>query len=411
VSGTQTNTDKEQLWIDHSAASAFPNYIYVCWHNGNSAFAARRTGPAGSWGAPIQISGAETTGTAIGCDVKTNSAGDAFVFYPDTGSSRIYYVKSTNGGTSWSAPATAAATIDSYDIGVPAFASRRELIYATGGAYKAGTTNNVYVAYNDLTGATGCTAPANEPGTNAASTCKTRIWVARSTNGGTSWTKAMINNQASLNDQFNPWLAVDETTGRVSVMYYDTVNDSTRKKSDVYYQTSTDGAVTWSTPTKVTTAMTDETAASANLGNQYGDYNGMSGYNNIFLPSWTDRRNNAKEEIWTASISETTVSCPAVSAFVSGPSSEPLHVSSTYTASYSGATLTSPQYWWSMRFNSPTTGWSSWSTPFQSSGPTTTASLNSCGYNQFELKVEIRVAGCPSALGSGSEVVTITGAC
>jgi hypothetical protein len=39
-------------------------------------------------------------------------------------------------------------------------------------------------------------------------------------------------------------------------------------------------------------------------------------------------------------------------------------VSSTYTASYTGATLPSPQYWWSMRFHSPTSGWSSWSTPF-----------------------------------------------
>ena len=63
--------------------------------------------------------------------------------------------------------------------------SRRDLIYATGGAYKSAATNNVYVAYNDLTGTTGCTLPANEPGTNASSTCKTRIWVARSTDGGT----------------------------------------------------------------------------------------------------------------------------------------------------------------------------------------------------------------------------------
>ncbi len=50
----------------------------------------------------------------------------------------------------------------------------------------------------------------------------------------------MINNQASLNDQFNPWLAVDETNGQIAVMYYDTVDDSTRKKTDVYYQASFD---------------------------------------------------------------------------------------------------------------------------------------------------------------------------
>jgi hypothetical protein len=46
-----------------------------------------------------------------------------------------------------------------------------------------------------------------------------------------------------------------------------------------------------------------------------------------------------------------------------------------------------------------------------SSGASTTASVNSCGYDQFELKVEIRTVGCLSDLGSASEVVTITGAC
>ena len=50
--------------------------------------------------------------------------------------------------------------------------------------------------------------------------------------------------------------------------------------------------------------MTDETVAGANLGNQYGDYNGLSAYERVLFPSWTDRRNNAREEIWTAHIDE-----------------------------------------------------------------------------------------------------------
>ena len=99
------------------------------------------------------------------------------------------------------------------------------------------------------------------------------------------------------------WLVVDPTTGAVGVMYYDTVNDSTRKKTDVYFQVSNDGGVTWGTPTKVTTAMTNETITGADSGNQYGDYNSLSGYAGLFFPSWTDRRSGAKEEIWTAPIS------------------------------------------------------------------------------------------------------------
>lgn len=310
VSGTQTNTDKQMQWIDHSASSPYANNNYVIWHNGAPAYMNRRT--SSGWGTPIKVSGTETTGTAIGADVKTNSAGDVFGFYPDTGSRGIYIVKSTNGGTSYSTPVRIVTTYDSYDIGVPSFNNRRILIYVSGGAYRNGTTNNVYALWADLSGDTGCTAAANEPGSSVSSTCKTRIWFSRSTDGGATWSaRVKINNQAGLNDQFNPFIAVDETNGNLGAIYYDTVADAGRKKVDVYYQLSTDGGVTWQAAVKVTTAMTDETISGADSGNQFGDYNSLSGYGNAFFPSWTDRRNNAKEEIWTAKI--TTSSTPTYS--------------------------------------------------------------------------------------------------
>lgn len=312
ISGSQTNTDKQMQWVDHSGSSPYANNIYVIWHNGNPAYMNRRTSTG--WGTPIQISSSETTGTAIGADVKTNSGGDVFGFYPDTGSRGIYIVKSTNGGGSYAAPVRIVTTYDSYDIGVPAFSSRRILLYVSGGAYKNGTTNNVYALWTDLSGDTGCTTATNEPGTNASSTCKTRVWFSRSTDGGATWSaRVKINNQSSLNDQFNQFLAVDETTGTLGAIYYDTVNDPNRKKVDVYYQMSSDGGVTWDTPVKVTTAMTDETVTGADSGNQFGDYNGLSGYGNSFFPSWTDRRNNASEEIWTAKITTSTAATYSIS--------------------------------------------------------------------------------------------------
>jgi len=312
ISGSQTNTDKQMQWVDHSASSAYANNIYVIWHNGNPAFMNRRT--SSGWGTPIQVSDSQATGTCIGADVKSNSAGDVFGFFPDTGSRGIYVVKSTNGGTSYAAPVKLVTTYDSYDIGVPAFSSRRILVYVSGGAYKNGTTNNVYALWTDLSGDTGCTTASNEPGTSTTSTCKTRIWFSRSTDGGATWSaRTKINNQSGLNDQFNQFLAVDETNGTLGAIYYDTVNDSGRKKVDVFYQMSTDGGATWGAAVKVTTAMTDETVAGADSGNQFGDYNSLSGYGNAFFPSWTDRRNNASEEIWTAKISTSTTPTYSIS--------------------------------------------------------------------------------------------------
>lgn len=76
---------------------------------------------------------------------------------------------------------------------------------------------------------------------------------------------------------------------------------------------STDGGSTWAAAVKVTTAMTDETIAGADSGNQFGDYNSLSGYGNAFFPSWTDRRSNAKEEIWTAKITTSSTPTYAIS--------------------------------------------------------------------------------------------------
>jgi uncharacterized protein (TIGR03437 family) len=302
-SGSQTRMDKPMMWIDHSPSSPYKDNIYVTYHNNQPAFMNRRTSTG--WQTPIQVSGAETTGTGIGGDVKTNSAGDVFGFWPDTGSGKIFVVKSTDGGVSYSSPVQVATTFDTYDIGIPAQSSRRVLIYMTAGAYRTASKNLVYAAWNDLSGESDCVRPGNEPGSNTASPCKMRIWFSRSTDGGATWSpKEMINNQSGLNDQFNPWLLVDETSGNLNIIYYDTVGDPGRKKVNVWYQSSSNDGAGWNPPVKVTTAQTDETSSGADSGNQFGDYNGLSGINGVFLPAWTDRRNNAREEIWTAKITD-----------------------------------------------------------------------------------------------------------
>ncbi len=303
VSGNHTGADKQIQWVDHSASSPFKNNVYVIWHNGDPAFVARRTSTG--WKPPVRVSGSETGGTAIGGDVKTNSAGHVFAFWPTTDNRKVFVAKSTNGGASFARPVQIGSTFDGYDIGIPSFNNRRALIYVSGGAYRTAAKNNVYAAWTDLSGASGCRSPANEPGNNAASACKTRIWFARSTDGGATWSAPrMINNRAGKTDQFNQWLAVDETNGRIGVIYYDTVGDATRKSTNLWYQGSANDGTTWSAPLKVTTARTDETGGGADLGNQYGDYNSLSGFMGKFFPSWTDRRSGQREGIWTAPIAD-----------------------------------------------------------------------------------------------------------
>src|ERR1700722_6164543 len=110
VADSQTGVDREALWIDHSPTSPYKDNMYLIWHNGAPCFVAVRQGPSGTWSAPQQISGSETTGTAIGSDIKTNAKGDVFAFWPDTVSQNLWVAKSTDGGSTFGTPVSLATT-------------------------------------------------------------------------------------------------------------------------------------------------------------------------------------------------------------------------------------------------------------------------------------------------------------
>ena len=85
-------------------------------------------------------------------------------------------------------------------------------------------------------------------------------------------------------------LALDEATGAMMVVYYDTILDPGRVKTNLWMQQSLDRGVSWTAPVRVTTAETDETSAGATSSFQYGDYIGLTGFAGNFFPCWTDRR-------------------------------------------------------------------------------------------------------------------------
>jgi hypothetical protein len=291
------------MWVDHNTSSRYKDHIYVIWHNGRPAFANYRD--SSGWHTPIRLSAAETTGTAIGSDITSNSAGSVFAVWPDTGSKRLFFVKSEDGGATFSSPRPIAKTLATFQISIPAFAQRSALVGVSVAAFKSGSRDDVYVSWLDLCGNPGCNTPDNEPGTDVNSTCKSRIWFTRSTDGGTTWTEPVrkINDASATSDQFNQKLAVDPETGVLGITYYDTGDGISRAKTNLMFQYSTDGGNTWSEkPTKVTEVSTDETTANADSGNQYGDYNGLSVAKGVFFPSWTDRREGKSESIFAARI-------------------------------------------------------------------------------------------------------------
>jgi len=321
-SGQQTSADKQMMWVDRSSASPFQDNIYVIWHNNRPAFVNRRDSTG--WHVPIPVSGAETTGTAIGSDITTNAAGEVFAVWPDTGSQNLFFVKSINGGANYTGPVVIARTFASFQIGVPSFANRSLLVGVSIAAFRNATRNDVYVAWADLSGEAGCNSPFDEPGSDINSPCRSRIWFTRSIDGGANWEVArQVNPSPGRSDQFNQKIAVDPQSGVLGIIYYGTGTGAARRKTDVFFQASANNGTTWSAPTKVTTAMTDETTRNADLGNQYGDYNGLTVARGVFLPCWTDRRDNRAESIYTARITVTAGAAGAPMINIAGQYEEP----------------------------------------------------------------------------------------
>jgi hypothetical protein len=121
----------------------------------------------------------------------------------------------------------------------------------------------------------------------------TDVWLARSTNGGKTWSKPLrVNNDPPGKHQFLTWMAIDQTTGYLYIVFYDRrAYDDLR--TDVYLAVSKDGGKTFSNE------QISEQPFTPSRYVFFGDYNHISAHNGVIRPIWT-RLDNGILSIWTA---------------------------------------------------------------------------------------------------------------
>ena len=142
------------------------------------------------------------------------------------------------------------------------------------------TTGNIYVVYTALD-----------------SNGSPRIFFAKSTNTGTSWSTPVIITDNPVNSPvFNPAIAVSADGTNVTVCFYDMRNDPNANQfADLYLAQSLDGGTTWRQPnTRVSTVSTDITLApNTEGGYMLGDYIGIAEATSTgpAVPIWIDTRN------------------------------------------------------------------------------------------------------------------------
>lgn len=126
----------------------------------------------------------------------------------------------------------------------------------------------------------------------------TDVWLVKSNDGGITWSAPIrVNNDAAGKQQFFTWMTIDQSTGYLYFVFYDRRNYS-GNETDVYMARSTDGGTTFQN-FKISQA---PFVPDANI--FFGDYINVSAQNNIVRPIWM-RMDSGKLSVLTALIDTT----------------------------------------------------------------------------------------------------------
>lgn len=203
------------------------------WYN-SRIFFSKSTDAGNTWNPNLMIGNGSDTLWNFGPHLVLDSFGNIYIGYPvqnqNNNNSDVYFTKSTDGGITFATPII---VNDSSDI-----------IYQAGGAIAVDSIGqNVYVVWEDRRNLS----------------YYTDIYLARSTDGGTSFLPALrVNDDFDSTKQSDPVVACDNSGQRVCVTWQD--KRDTLHNWDIYFSRSTDYGQTFETNYPINdTALTGDT--------------------------------------------------------------------------------------------------------------------------------------------------------
>ncbi len=121
-----------------------------------------------------------------------------------------------------------------------------------------------------------------------AATDDTDIVLQKSTDGGATWSTPSVVHSASTASQFLPWVTVDAETGTVYVAWLDARNDGSNEKVELFIARSTDGGSTF-TELPVAAASSDQSLGNAaRVAENYLEYLGVAAQSGVVYTLWPD---------------------------------------------------------------------------------------------------------------------------
>ena len=266
--------DKEWGTTDLSPTSPFVNTLYCSWTRfaaNTSILLIKSTDEGVTWNSPVTVS--DGAGGVQGSFPAVSSEGELYIVWRsyDSGG-QIRFDKSTDGGLTFGTDKIVSNSPDSW---FPHMA-----VDLSGGLFH----NYIYVVWDDLRNG------------------DDDVFLSVSSDGGDTWSPAQrINNDPISNgkDQYWPTIAISES-GEIVIMFYDARNTPSNDIIEAYIARSTDGGTTF------TNELVSTQASPTNIPNsdvRFGDYIHIDFYGGNIVPVWTDERAGGFDmDIYTATI-------------------------------------------------------------------------------------------------------------
>ncbi len=302
-----SNAEQTDLTIDVNPGSPFKNYLYVAYkENGlihKPTRFLRSTNGGQSFSAPVTISGDIGSVEAHGPRLAVSPDSVLYATWsgfdgPWPGPIRLGFNKSTDGGLSW---ATAGSIRSLSGIGTYLNKGGNSILVTTNPSIAVDRSSGprrgwIYIVYSD-----------KNPSTPD-------ILLIRSTDGGDTWSNPIkVNQDNSGNDQWHPLISVDPSTGNMFVVYYDSRNFPANDSAQVYVSASTDGGETFRDLLVSDVPFLPAWASAAIVkppSGYMGGYIGITALQGVVWPCWNDSRTGT-HQAYTSRIVTDSVHIPA----------------------------------------------------------------------------------------------------
>lgn len=287
--------DKEWLAVD-TTHSPYRDNIYSAWTEFDSygspnpndrtrILFSRSTDQGEHWSQPVLVS--DVTGNCLDGDNTVEGAVPAVgpggeVYLSWGGPLGIMFDKSLDGGQTFGQDTFVTVTPGGWNFDIPGIYRCNGMPITACDTSDSPYRGNIYILWSD----------------QRLGEHDTDVFLKKSTDGGVTWGPTVrVNDDSPGNQQFFPWMTVDQTNGHIYAVFYDR-RDADDLRTEVYVARSRDGGETFQN------FKVSDFPFNPVQGIFFGDYIGIAAHNGKIYPIWA-RMDGIDLSIWTVIITDT----------------------------------------------------------------------------------------------------------